>query len=80
MSRVTGKMEARALLRLAVFFFVLFTTHWLLHLLHPSGVLWFFSGLALGTLAASLAISHLIPLLERKVFRGNWPRSGDHPD
>ncbi|HXJ14568.1 MAG TPA: hypothetical protein VNH19_20005 [Candidatus Limnocylindrales bacterium] len=55
----------RPLLRLAVFFFVLFTTHWLLHLFHPIGVQWFFLSLALGTLAASVAVSRLIPLLER---------------
>jgi ABC-type uncharacterized transport system involved in gliding motility auxiliary subunit len=46
------------------FIFILFTTHWLLHLLHPIGAMFFFSSLALGALAASLVVSRVIPLLE----------------
>jgi hypothetical protein len=64
------------LLRLAIFLFVLFTTHCLLHLLHPIGVKWFFLGLALGTLATSVAVSCLpLPLSQDRRDRNEEDRA-----
>jgi hypothetical protein len=62
----TAADTKRALLGLAVFFLVFFTTHWLLLWLHPIGAQWFFLSLALGALATWLAVARLMPWLERK--------------
>ncbi len=56
----------RALLRVAAFFLVFFTTHWLLRWLHPIGAQWFLWS-ALGALSSLLIVARLMPLLERKL-------------
>jgi hypothetical protein len=66
-----GAETKKALLRLAVFFFVFFTTDWLRRWLHPMGAQWFFWSLALGALATWLIVARLIPLLERKHSEAN---------
>jgi uncharacterized BrkB/YihY/UPF0761 family membrane protein len=61
----TEAAAKRALLRVAAFFLVFFTTHWLLRRLHPIGAQWFFWG-AIGALASWVIVARLMPLLERK--------------
>jgi threonine/homoserine/homoserine lactone efflux protein len=53
----------RALVRVAAFFLLFFTTHWLLRWLHPIGAQWLLWN-ALGALASWLIVDRLMP--ERK--------------
>ena len=53
----------RGLLRVAAFFLLFFTTHWLLRWLHPIGAQWLLWN-ALGALASWLIVDRLMP--ERK--------------
>ena len=52
----------RALLRLTVFFLVLFTSHWLMQWLHPMGKHAFFWNLALGAGVIWLVMGYLRPI------------------
>jgi|HubBroStandDraft_6_1064221.scaffolds.fasta_scaffold1887567_1 hypothetical protein len=58
----------RVLLRLAVFFLVLITSHWLMLWLHPMGAHAFFWNLALGAGITWLVMSIYGPVFTRKPF------------
>jgi hypothetical protein len=58
----------RVSLRLAVFFLVLFTSHFLMLWLHTMGAHAFFWNLALGAGITWLVMGHLRPAFRRKTF------------
>jgi hypothetical protein len=59
----------RALLRLAVFFLVLFTSHWLMQWPHPMGEYAFFWNLAHGAGVTWLVMGYLRPIFgHRKIL------------
>jgi hypothetical protein len=65
----TARTEVkRVLLRLAVFFLVLFTTHGLMLWLHPMGAHAFFWNLALGAGITWLVMGTYGPVFTRKPF------------
>jgi hypothetical protein len=65
----------RVLLRFAVFFLVLFTSHWLMLWLHPMGAHAFLWNLALGAGITWLVMGHLRPAFRRKTLNSESANS-----